>query len=81
MRNAIRSLERASLITQGTTLEEAHENLREAAQLVLQADRELVREETVAPDSGGGAFRQQSLGTVPTLSPLSDEQPISSLHE
>jgi predicted RNase H-like HicB family nuclease len=31
--------------TQGATLEEARENLREAAQLVLQANRELAREE------------------------------------
>ncbi len=31
--------------TQGATLEEARANLREAAQLVLEARRELVREE------------------------------------
>jgi predicted RNase H-like HicB family nuclease len=31
--------------TQGTTLEEARENLREAVQLVLEANRELSREE------------------------------------
>jgi predicted RNase H-like HicB family nuclease len=31
--------------TQGATLEEARENLREAVQLVLEANRELAREE------------------------------------
>ena len=32
--------------TQGATLEEARENLREAVQLVMEANRELARRET-----------------------------------
>jgi predicted RNase H-like HicB family nuclease len=33
--------------TQGKTLEEARENLKEAAQLIIEANRELARRETV----------------------------------
>jgi predicted RNase H-like HicB family nuclease len=36
--------------TQGATLEEARENLREAVELVLAANRELAREESQGAD-------------------------------
>lgn len=36
--------------TQGATLEEARENLREAVELVLEANRALAREETAEGD-------------------------------
>ncbi len=36
--------------TQGATLEEARENLQEAVQLVLEANRELTRRETEGKD-------------------------------
>ncbi len=37
--------------TQGATLEEARENLKEAAALVLEANRTLLEEELAAPRS------------------------------
>ena len=36
--------------TQGQTLEEARENLKEAVQLVIEANRELARRETEGKD-------------------------------
>jgi predicted RNase H-like HicB family nuclease len=36
--------------TQGATLEEARENLREAVELVLEANRELAREDSQGAD-------------------------------
>jgi predicted RNase H-like HicB family nuclease len=41
--------------TQGETLEEARENLREAVELVLEANRELARAEA----AGGDVIREQ----------------------
>ena len=46
--------------TQGRTLEEARENLREAAQLVIEANRELARRET-----GGKDVIREELRTAP----------------
>jgi predicted RNase H-like HicB family nuclease len=43
--------------TQGTTMDEARENLREAVQLVLEANRELSREEL-----GQGEVIREDLG-------------------
>ena len=66
--------------TQGTTLEEARENLPEAAQLMSRRIANLFVRKPWSP-TRGGPFRQRSLGTVPKLSLLSDEHPTSSLHE
>ena len=41
--------------TQGATLDEARENLREAVELVIDANRELSRADT----SGGDVIREQ----------------------
>jgi len=38
--------------TQGRTLEEAHENLKEAVQLIIEANRELARREKIRKDLG-----------------------------
>jgi predicted RNase H-like HicB family nuclease len=46
--------------TQGSTLEEARENLREAVQLVLEANRTLAEEELEGTDAI--ASRSESLG-------------------
>jgi len=41
--------------TQGATLEEARENLKEAVDMVLQANRELTEESSCDPDIYGNA--------------------------
>ncbi|MCD6554484.1 MAG: type II toxin-antitoxin system HicB family antitoxin [Anaerolineae bacterium] len=46
--------------TQGKTLEEARENLKEAVQLIIEANRELARRETV----GKQVIREELLVAV-----------------
>lgn len=46
--------------TQGRTLEEARENLKEAVRLVIEANRELARRET----AGKGVVREELMVTV-----------------
>lgn len=46
--------------TQGRTLEEARENLKEAVRLVIEANRELARRET----AGKGVLREELMVTV-----------------
>ncbi|MFQ5343787.1 MAG: type II toxin-antitoxin system HicB family antitoxin [Anaerolineae bacterium] len=46
--------------TQGRTLEEARENLKEAVQLIIEANRELARRET----EGKNVIREEMMVTV-----------------